>query len=165
VTRRTAQLRAKIAHVSLDSSLHRGWSMDYFGVAPIDFPVLAGPAAFVEQLLPVVERKVAGQIKWRQDARNTAPEPIYSQNADTEIAARDIEVALENPRDAVLFLLALVGVGLLPNECLSPVDLPRLRKHLNFDGRYEPPVQMPKQLFSVLADIFGDFARTFLGQR
>ena len=111
VTRRTAQLRAKIAHVSLDSSLHRGWSMDYFGVAPIDFPVLAGPDAFVEQLLPVVERKLAGQIKWRQDARNTAPEPIYSQNADTEIAARDIEVALEKLRENRKISLAHVTIG------------------------------------------------------
>jgi thiamine pyrophosphate-dependent acetolactate synthase large subunit-like protein len=111
VTRRTAQLRAKIAHVSLDSSLHRGWSMDYFGVAPIDFPVLAGPDAFVEQLLPAVERKLAGQIKWKQDARNTAPEPIYSQNADTEIAARDIEVALEKLRENRKISLAHVTIG------------------------------------------------------
>src|SRR5882757_6121032 len=56
VTRRTAQLGAKIAHVSLDSTLHCGWSMDYFEVAPVDFPVVASPDEFVEQLIPVVDR-------------------------------------------------------------------------------------------------------------
>ena len=36
VTRRTDTIPARVAHVSLDAELHRGWSMDYFGLPPAD---------------------------------------------------------------------------------------------------------------------------------
>jgi thiamine pyrophosphate-dependent acetolactate synthase large subunit-like protein len=111
VTRQTAQLAAKIAHVSLDSALHRGWSMDYFGVAPVDFRVQAAPDAFVAQLLPAVERKLAGKAKWKRDNRNTTPALAYSPNADKEIAPRDIEVALETLREKRKISLAHVTIG------------------------------------------------------
>jgi thiamine pyrophosphate-dependent acetolactate synthase large subunit-like protein len=111
VTRRTAQLPAKIAHVSLDSTLHRGWSMDYFGVAPVDFPVVAGPDSFVEQLVPVIERKLAGKVKWKGDSRNTMPALGYSETSATEIAPRDIEVALQKQRGDRKISMAHVTIG------------------------------------------------------
>ena len=61
VVRRTDRIQARIAHVSLDSTIHNGASMDYFGLAPIDVPIMANPDAFVEQLLPVLERRLGGQ--------------------------------------------------------------------------------------------------------
>jgi thiamine pyrophosphate-dependent acetolactate synthase large subunit-like protein len=111
VTRQTARLRAKIAHVSLDSMLHGGWSMDYFGVAPVDFPVFAAPDAFVEQLLPVLAGKLAGKSRWTRNARTATPSPAYSENATTEIAPRDIEVALEKLREGHKISLAHVTIG------------------------------------------------------
>jgi thiamine pyrophosphate-dependent acetolactate synthase large subunit-like protein len=111
VTRRTAQLAAKIAHVSLDSMLHRGWSMDYFGVPPLEHSVHVGPDTFVEQILPVVERKLGGKTKWKKDVRNTTPKAVYSDKAATELAPRDIEVALEKLRGKRKLSLAHVTIG------------------------------------------------------
>lgn len=111
VSRRTGALGATIAHVSLDSALHRGWSMDYFGVAPVDFPVQAAPDAFVAQLLPVVERKLAGGRRWDGQSRNRVPAPAYSENAASEIAPRDVEVALQTLRGDRKISLAHVTIG------------------------------------------------------
>lgn len=112
VMRRTGSLPAKIAHVSLDSALHRGWSMDYFGVAPVDHLVHCGPDAFVAQLLPVVEKKrVARKTKWNGESRNTMPALAYSDKAASEIAPRDVEVALEKLRGDRKISLAHVTIG------------------------------------------------------
>jgi thiamine pyrophosphate-dependent acetolactate synthase large subunit-like protein len=111
ITRKTDKFPAKIAHVSLDSSLHRGWSMDYFGLPPVDVPVNAGADVFVEQLLPVLEAKLAGRKKWDGKSRNTAPAAAYSEKSATEIAPRDVEVALAKIRGEDKFTVAHVTIG------------------------------------------------------
>jgi thiamine pyrophosphate-dependent acetolactate synthase large subunit-like protein len=111
ISRKTDQVGAKIAHISLDSALHRGWSMDYFGLPPVDIPVSAAADAFVEELLPVLERKLGGKRKWNGESRNTAPEPSYSETAETEIAPRDLEIALARVRGSDTFTLAHVTIG------------------------------------------------------
>lgn len=111
VTRETENFPAKIAHVSLDSSLHRGWSMDYFALPPLDIPVVAGPDGFVEDVLAVLEAKLGGKPKWDGTSRNTHPVPVYSDNAETELAPRDIEVALAEIRGEETFSLAHVTIG------------------------------------------------------
>jgi thiamine pyrophosphate-dependent acetolactate synthase large subunit-like protein len=111
ITRKTDQFPAKIAHVTLDTSLHRGWSMDYFGLPPVDVPVNAGADVFVEQLLPVLEAKLAGRKKWDGKSRNTAPAAAYSEKSATEIAPRDVEVALAKIRGEQKFTVAHVTIG------------------------------------------------------
>jgi thiamine pyrophosphate-dependent acetolactate synthase large subunit-like protein len=111
ITRNTAAVPAKIAHVSLDGILHRGWSMDYFGLPPIDVPVMASPDAFLAQLLPELEKRLGGRRKWSGDNRNTAPAANYSENAAREIAPRDVEVALARLRGSQKFSLAHVTIG------------------------------------------------------
>lgn len=101
----------KVAHVSLDSILHRGWSMDYFSLPPLDVSVMAGVDSFVADLLPVLERKTAGKKRWNGESRNTAPKPAYSEKAKTELAPHDIEVALANARGDKKFTLAHVTIG------------------------------------------------------
>ena len=98
VVRRTDRIQARIAHVSLDSTIHNGASMDYFGLTPIDVPIMANPDAFVEQLLPVLERRLGGQNRWDGVTRNPAMPIKYSQAHQKEIAPRDIEVALAKIR-------------------------------------------------------------------
>lgn len=111
ITRNTGTVSAKIAHVTLDSILHNGWSMDYFGLPPVDVPVMASPDAFLEQLLPAVEARLKGRKKWNGESRNTAPAADYSEKAATEIAPRDVEVALARIRGTEKFSLAHVTIG------------------------------------------------------
>lgn len=111
ITRDTAGVAQKIAHVSLDSILHNGWSMDYFGLPPVDLPIMASADAFLEQLLPVLEAKLKGKKKWDGKSRNTAPAADYSEKAATEIAPRDVEVALSRIRGDQKFTMAHVTIG------------------------------------------------------
>jgi thiamine pyrophosphate-dependent acetolactate synthase large subunit-like protein len=111
MTRDTSVYPAKIAHVTLDASLHRGWSMDYFSLPPVDVPVVASPDGFVEDVLALVEEKLKGKSQWRGDNRNTAPKPAYTPNAAVEMGPRDIEVALAKVRGTQSFTLAHVTIG------------------------------------------------------
>ncbi|MDB5511409.1 MAG: acetolactate synthase [Enterovirga sp.] len=111
ITRNTEAYPAKIAHVSMDSVLHRGWSMDYFALPPVDVPVMAGADGFLEDVLKLVEAALPGGRKWDGRSRNTAPEPAYSESAATELAPRDIEVALAKIRGTETFTLAHVTIG------------------------------------------------------
>jgi thiamine pyrophosphate-dependent acetolactate synthase large subunit-like protein len=110
-TRNTVAVAAKIVHVSLDSTLHNGWSMDYFGLVPADVPILSGADTFVAQLLPAIEQRLGGKARWDGDNRNTALQPEYSKNAATEIAPRDVEVALAKARGDKKLTLAHVTIG------------------------------------------------------
>ena len=109
--RQTGRIPAKIVHVSLDSMLHNGWSMDHFGLPPADTLVMADPDRFLELLLPALQTALAGRAKlpWR------APEPVaargYSENAEREIVPHDIEVALAELRGDLAFTLAHTTIG------------------------------------------------------
>lgn len=111
LTRTTETYPARIAHVSLDSILHRGWSMDYFALPPVDVPVMAGADGAVEDVLAVLEQKLSGQARWDGKSRNTHPVPAYSDNASKEMSPRDIEVALAKVRGEETFTLAHVTIG------------------------------------------------------
>ncbi|MGU3495450.1 thiamine pyrophosphate-binding protein [Xanthobacteraceae bacterium A53D] len=111
LTRSTETYPAKIAHVSVDSILHRGWSMDYFALPPVDVPVMAGADGAVEDVLAVLEQKLGGKSRWDGKSRNSHPVPAYSENAAKEMAPRDIEVALAKVRGEETFTLAHVTIG------------------------------------------------------
>jgi len=111
VTRSTSEIASRIVHVSLDSLLHNGWSMDHFGLPPVDQPVLAGPDAFLGQLLPVLEKRLNNKSKWDRASRNPVSAPAYGDGAATRIEPRDIEVALTKARGTRKFTLAHVNIG------------------------------------------------------
>jgi thiamine pyrophosphate-dependent acetolactate synthase large subunit-like protein len=111
ITRNTGAVQSRIAHVSLDSTLHNGWSMDYFGLPPADVPVLAGADAFVEQLLAALAPRLKGKKKWDGKSRNTTPAADYSAKSDSEIAPRDVEVVLSRIRGDEKISLAHVTIG------------------------------------------------------
>ncbi len=111
--RQPADIAAKIVHVSLDSTLHNGWSMDYFGLAPTDVSILTGSDTFVGQLLPALEQHLKGKSRWVGDNRNVAVAPEYSKDSAKEIAPRDVEVALTKARvnQNQKFTLAHLTIG------------------------------------------------------
>lgn len=111
VSRDVTALPAKVSHITLDSILHRGWSMDYFGLPPVDLPLMADPDNTVAQLLELLNERTGGNSLWDGASRNTAPEPVYSDTAETEMQARDIEIALTRVRGDQKFTLAHVTIG------------------------------------------------------
>jgi thiamine pyrophosphate-dependent acetolactate synthase large subunit-like protein len=122
--RPTAELAARVIHVSLDSVLHNGWSMDYYGLPPVDLPVAAGADAFVRQLLDCLETKLGGKSKWDGVSYNQPPTVAYSASAATQIDPNDIEVALAKARGTHEFTLAHVNIGWAGNvyQFRGPLD-------------------------------------------
>ena len=102
---------AKIAHVSVDHQLHNGWSMDYFGLPPVDVPVAAAPDAFLAQLVPALLRRLDNKKRWNGKSRNPGRSLTYSKEASTSIAPRDIEVALAKLRGERKITLGHVTLG------------------------------------------------------
>jgi thiamine pyrophosphate-dependent acetolactate synthase large subunit-like protein len=56
----TAEVPAKVIQVSVDLHSHRGWSMDYQGLPPVDCHLLAEPDVAVPLLLEAIGRRAAG---------------------------------------------------------------------------------------------------------
>jgi benzoylformate decarboxylase len=74
---KTWPVKAKIIHVSADSYIHNGWSMDHQALPPVDLPVLASPDAVTRPLRKAIERRSGSQRfqdpKWILDTAGKAP--------------------------------------------------------------------------------------------
>ena len=56
------KVTAKVIHCSVDHHSHKGWSMDYFGLPPVDIGISSEPDSVVSPLLEALEAtKVAGE--------------------------------------------------------------------------------------------------------
>lgn len=108
--RQTSRIPAKIVHVSLDSILHNGWSMDHFGMVPADRHVMASADHFVEQLLPAVEASLKEAKKPWAPRSQIAPRG-FSDNAEQELVPHDIEAALTELKKEMPLTLAHVTIG------------------------------------------------------
>lgn len=130
IKRPTSKIVAKIVHVSLDSALHNGWSMDHFGLAPADVLVSADPDRFLSLLLPAVEAELKGSKRdsWCEIA--PAKPRGYSEHAKTKLVPHDIEAALTELREEAAFTLAHVTIGWAATDYpfRSPLD------YLGHDG-------------------------------
>jgi thiamine pyrophosphate-dependent acetolactate synthase large subunit-like protein len=77
---------AQIIQCSVDPYIHRGWSMDYQGLAPMDVQLLCEPDALVPTLLAVAKKRPAGP-------RSYTPAPKAKESAEMnptkEIGIRD----------------------------------------------------------------------------
>ena len=80
-------VRAKIVHAQLDSYVHNGFSLDHFGLAPADVPILADPDMAVHRILDVVEAKLGGKSKWDGKAKGPGY-PSFGKLADRDPGAR-----------------------------------------------------------------------------
>lgn len=127
--RQTSRIGAQIVHVSLDSILHNGWSMDHFGLPPADRQVMADPDGFVAQLPPALTERL-GRAKPVWSERSPAPEIGFSPNAAAELVPHNIEVALsELQREHVLTLAhATIGWAATNFRFEGPLD------YLGHDG-------------------------------
>jgi thiamine pyrophosphate-dependent acetolactate synthase large subunit-like protein len=71
---RGAKPGSYVIHASVDQQIHRGWSMDYQGLAPVDLRLLAESDATVAALLPAVEHLGARpRAAWPGRTTHAAP--------------------------------------------------------------------------------------------
>jgi thiamine pyrophosphate-dependent acetolactate synthase large subunit-like protein len=105
----TADVPTKVIQVSVDLHSHRGWSMDYQGLHPVDCHLLAEPDVVVPLLLEAVSR--------RAGSRSTGkPAPAAPARASGELTVASLAAAL--------------------NEALGDADASILRTPLSWDGAY-----------------------------
>lgn len=95
-------LEATIVHVSLDATLHNGWSLDHFGIPPVDVQIKADPDAVVGQMLTRLRELRREQPKAECSAVAT-DRPV---SAGGELTYFDIEVALAEERGEQQFTIA-----------------------------------------------------------
>ncbi|MGE3644567.1 MAG: thiamine pyrophosphate-binding protein [Beijerinckiaceae bacterium] len=74
-----AEVGAKVIHCSVDDYLHKGWSMDYFGMPPADVKILSTPDQLIRPLLDAVNRlrgtQDKAQAKWPPRKAPDLPKP------------------------------------------------------------------------------------------
>jgi len=106
----SSEIGAKIIQVSVDLHSHRGWSMDYQGLPPVDCHLLAEPDVAVPLLLDAVTRRAPAQ------APAPTPTPLPAVPAAGEPTVAALAAAL--------------------NEALGDADACFLRVPLSWDGSY-----------------------------
>lgn len=89
-----APIAAKVIHCSLDRYVHNGWSMDHFGLPPVDLPILATPDALVRPLTAAIRRL-------RGTAEPAAPKfvkpetaPLPSPRGDGVMGPKDLALVI-----------------------------------------------------------------------
>ena len=103
---------ATMINCTLDSYLHNGWSMDHFGFAPADLPILADPEAFTADLLAAVEVRLDGIPKWTSDPRDAPAAPsVATRPDDAPISPADIGRVLHAVRGERPITIARVPIG------------------------------------------------------
>ncbi|MGH8682552.1 MAG: thiamine pyrophosphate-binding protein [Burkholderiales bacterium] len=106
----TADVPTKVIQVSVDLHSHRGWSMDYQGLHPVDCHLLAEPDVAVPLLLEAVSRRA------RSRGAAAKPAPAAPARASGELTVASVAAAL--------------------NEALGDADASVLRTPLSWDGAY-----------------------------
>jgi len=103
VRRDTDGIEATVVQVSLDAHIHRGWSMDYFGLPPADVRVMANADRFVAQILDAVGPDRAAPLQ---------PAPLFPPpySVGAQIMPHDIEIALHKLRGQDDITLAHVNL-------------------------------------------------------
>src|SRR5262245_53850005 len=104
-----SEIGAKIIQISVDLYSHRGWSMDYQGLPPVDCHLLAEPDVAVPLLLDALSRRAPAQTP--MPTPNPVPVPAAGEPTVAALAA------------------AL-------NEALGDADACFLRVPLSWDGSY-----------------------------
>ena len=95
-----ASVGSYVIQVSVDQQIHRGWSMDYQGLAPVDLRLLAEPDPTVALLLAEVERL---------GARKRAAWPGRTPPKKIELPRPENERAISVPLLAACLSDALAG--------------------------------------------------------
>lgn len=111
---------ARVVHVSLDSYIHRSWSMDHHGLPPVDIGLNGQPDDVLPMLLDALRRRIA---KPRSEARLQPAQPTALPKADrldNAAFAATVRHALEGQEATVTRLnLGWPGDGLRPRHPLD----------------------------------------------
>lgn len=118
----TGDVAAKVIHCSVDRYVHRGWSMDYQGLPPVDLPILAQPDTIVPQLLGII--KASGSAKSRKDEAEEQESHTLSKNAAGSISHYDIADALQKTMGKRKTCLIRLPLGWPEDACnfQAPLD-------------------------------------------
>jgi len=110
---------AKVIRCSLDNYIHRGWTRDHMGLAPVDLDILAEPDDVVPRLVAEIERlgdgafrdRAAGRLAARRSARRE-PTPVRPLDGGPDaIGLWDIGVALREALDGKAYCLMRAPLG------------------------------------------------------
>jgi thiamine pyrophosphate-dependent acetolactate synthase large subunit-like protein len=112
----------QIVSASVDSYVHNAINMDCYGLSPCDLPFQVEPDILVRYLLPVIEKKLAGQSRSPLGAplKSVArPAPIPG-----EAKLEDIGWALQDARSRYKITLMRTPLGTSPDVChfTDPMD-------------------------------------------
>jgi thiamine pyrophosphate-dependent acetolactate synthase large subunit-like protein len=118
----TADVPATVIHCSVDSYIHRGWSMDYQGLPPVDLPILADPDGFVAQLLAVIE--ASGKSAHKETKITQQESPVIAKNTRGSISQYDIAAALKKTMGKRKICLIRLPLGWPEDACdfKGPLD-------------------------------------------
>jgi thiamine pyrophosphate-dependent acetolactate synthase large subunit-like protein len=128
-TLRTAfkeSVTAKVIQISVDQHVHRGWSMDYQGLPPVDINVLAEPDVVLPRLLAAVKALKPAQPP--RAAAQSSRRPAIAD--DAPIGVRELGVVIDHALagiDTCLMRLPLGWVG-DTRRFTHPLD------YLGYDG-------------------------------
>jgi len=108
------EVKAKVIHVSVDSYVHNGWSMDYMGLPLGDVCMLAEVEPVVEQLLAAVKQRLSGKSKWdgKNKGRTAEVDTTYADlKAGDEISVEALTLCMDEARKGRNISLANVPIG------------------------------------------------------
>lgn len=108
--RNTHRLSARIVHISLDATLHNGWSMDHFGPVPADRYIMADADAFIEQLLRALAARARKDAAPWYKSEPTMPRG-FSDNVAKALIPHDIEALLTELKKDYPITLAHTVIG------------------------------------------------------
>ncbi len=119
---------AKVIQISVDQHVHRGWSMDYQGLPPVDLNVLAEPDVALPLLLDAVKA-----LKPAQSPRAHAkPEPraAGADHANAPIGVRELGAVVHRALEGIDVCLMRLPLGWVGDArpFTHPLD------YLGYDG-------------------------------
>jgi thiamine pyrophosphate-dependent acetolactate synthase large subunit-like protein len=110
------EVKAKVVHVSADSYVHNGWSMDHMGLPLSDVSLLCDPDVATMPILAAVEKKLGGKSKWdgKNKGREAEPEPTLdgvdpNSVVTPEYLCKGLAIARRNSGETISLNNVLIG--------------------------------------------------------
>ena len=104
------EIAAKVIQVSVDLHSHRGWSMDYFGLPPVDCHLLAEPDVVVPLLADAVKRGTPAAVPTKLGTP-AAPVTMHGEPTVAALAAALNEALGDAPATIIRTPLAWDGAA------------------------------------------------------
>ena len=124
------KVESKVIHCTVDDYLHNGWSMDYFGLPPVDLKILSTPDQVIRPLIAAVRRlrgtSDKAQPKW--PVRNAAP--LAPPRTEGMMGLRDLALVVREFCDGRDVTMAGYALG-WPSDTVNfkhPLD------YVGYDG-------------------------------